>query len=66
MLFIDINDSILWLKSNREPMDIVVDKWTQTFSFRNDQMLKSNKQLNYFHEYPAISGPLGFKLVCSS
>eukprot|EP00102_Acyrthosiphon_pisum_P018840 XP_016656050.1 PREDICTED: uncharacterized protein LOC100574931 isoform X2 [Acyrthosiphon pisum] len=59
----DLNDSILWLKNNRESMDIVVNKWTETFSLRYDQMLKSNKQLNYFLEYPAISGPLGYKLI---
>jgi len=47
-------------------MDIVVDKWTQTFCLRYDQMLKSSKQLNYFLEYPAISGPLGYKLVCTT
>lgn len=54
------------LKNNREPMDIVVDKWEQTSSLGYDELFKSTKQLYYFLKYPAISSPLGYKLVCTT
>lgn len=46
-------------------MGILVNKWKHTFSLRYDEMLKSTKRLNHFLEYPAISGPLGYKFVCT-
>lgn len=54
---------ILWLRNNSEPMNVVLDKWAKTHSFRYNNLLNTEKELIYFSDYPAIKGPNGYQLV---
>lgn len=45
ILFLDIQQDILWLKHNLEPWTEVIEKWTRTFQARKNSTTKN------FHEF---------------
>jgi len=63
LCYTDFDDNLLWLKNNQELVHTVIEKWTQTSSYKYNKLISSEKELFYFHEYPAISDPYEYQLI---
>uniref|UniRef100_A0A2S2R4Y8 SAM domain-containing protein n=1 Tax=Sipha flava TaxID=143950 RepID=A0A2S2R4Y8_9HEMI len=58
-----IENDILWLKNNLEPMNILMDKWKNTRDYRYNKMIICQEELYYFKEFPSIRDSQGYQLI---
>ncbi|KAG5884371.1 hypothetical protein JTB14_003318 [Gonioctena quinquepunctata] len=59
-IYLDLEETILWLKNNIEPTNEVTEKWKVTFSQRTN---KKDTIEQYYGKFPCLSQPLGYLLL---
>lgn len=57
-----LEEASIWLQENIEPEEIILEKWSEAYEFRKNDIEKGSVE-DYFKKYPCLGYEIGVKLV---